>query len=262
MAGYLKLWTTLSDNENFLSLSGSQRGLYIQILLAIKKGRDDGTVGYSSWVDLGSATGIEGKTARKNLDILQENSLLTYTTNSNKVILIKVPNYKHWQGIDVHRVREKVRKKSGKIPPLRPDQTRPKQTRPDHLSSPDKSGDHKEAIEYWCSKYLDTFKIKYDFRSGKDGMAVKRLLATFGLEVLCQIIDRMFTSDDPFYRTGGGRTLTVLSANANKLAQELARQDSFLDQLSEAGRATYLAGQEVLRARKQRRKDTPDSNSV
>lgn len=125
-----------------------------------------------------------------------------------------------------------------------------------------KSADHKKAIEYWCSKYLDQFKIKYDFRAGKDGMTVKRLLATFGFEVFCQLVDRIFASDDPFYRTGGGRTLTVLSANANKLVQELARKDSFLDQLSEAGRATYLAGQEVLRARKQRRKDNPDSNSV
>ena len=54
----------------------------------------------------------------------------------------------------------------------------------------------------------------------------------------------------------------MLSANDNKLAQELARKDSFLDQLSEAGRATYLAGQEVLRAREQRRKDSPDSDGV
>jgi len=115
---------------------------------------------------------------------------------------------------------------------------------------PEPNPDHDKAIEYWCSKYLDRFKIKYDFRGGKDGDAVKRLLATFGLEVFCRIVDQIFVSDDPFYRTGGGLTLTVLKANANKLAQEIVRQDDVLDRFSEKGRKTVINIAKVLQARK------------
>lgn len=121
---------------------------------------------------------------------------------------------------------------------------------PKNILSAKKSADHKKAVEYWCSKYIDRFQVKYNFLEGKDGATVKRLLSAFGFEVYCKLVDQIFVSNDPFYRTGGGLTIAVLQANSNKLAQEIARQDDVLDKFSEKGRKTVINIAKVLQARK------------
>lgn len=250
MAGYVKVWTSLRSNDKYLSLPGLHRGAYHQLLLWCKDQRDDGVITASGWTQVGVELGVDRRTARHICDNLAAKLLLTYDKNAQGIISIRFANYKQWQEITVKEVLKKPRPSVQKCTPLRPDQTRPKQTRPDHLLS-ESNSDHRKAVEYWCSKYLDRFNVKYDFRGGKDGDAIKRLLATFGLEIFCQIVDQIFLSDDPFYRTGGGLTLTVLKANANKLAQEIVRQDSPLDKLSEKGRRTAVNIANVLRKREQ-----------
>lgn len=112
------------------------------------------------------------------------------------------------------------------------------------------SGDeHKKLIEYWVEKYHGMFSVKYDFKGGKDGAVIKRLLKTYGLETVKRMIDAMFQSNDQFYRTGGGYTLTVLSANSNKLAQSISRKDSVIDRFSEKGQRTVVNMAAVLNER-------------
>jgi len=135
MAGYVKVWTTISDNDKFLSLSLIQRGAYLQLLISAKKGRDDGTIYYRDWTALGSDWGCDRKTSGKILGILQEKSLCTYTQNSDGVIQVEITNYKRWQEIDVKGVREKPRKSPGKIPPLRAKQSKAKHTIAEHTSA-------------------------------------------------------------------------------------------------------------------------------
>ena len=216
--------------------------MYMQLILAAKEQRDDGSVCYRSVTTLGAGMGCDRKTAGKSLGKIAEKSLCTYTKNEDGVLTIILPNYKQWQEIKVEEVREKPRKNPRKIPPLRPDQTRPDQSRA--VASPEKSGDHPELIQYWVEKYQDKFGVKYDFKDGKDGSAVKRLLKVFELETAKKLVDLIFVSDDPFYRTGGGVTLSILSANSNKLAQQINRGP---DQSLIANPKSLAAGEAWLR---------------
>ncbi len=253
MASFVKIWTTILHNEKFLALSLHERGAYSQLIYMAKEQADDGLIRVRSRTELGSRWGCDGKTCGKILGKLQEISLVDIVENDRGVLTLKLPNYLKWQRLTPDQVVKKQRKSRGKVKEISPtpDQTRPKQSKADqtkaeHLLS-ETSSDHKKAVEYWCSKYLDRFQVKYDFRAGKDGMAVKQLLATFKLEGFCGLVDQIFLSEDPFYRTGGGLTLTVLKANANKLAQEIARQDSPLDRFSDKSRETFMAGVRVLK---------------
>lgn len=242
MAGYVKIWTTLKDNKEFLSLSMSQRGMYTQLLLDIKKGRDNGTVGYRDWTGLGSSMGCDGRTASKTLTILQQKCLCTYHKDGDGVILVTIPNYKKWQDLTVKEVLGKLQKPSkiaAKMQPLRPDQTRLKQTRPDHLLS-ETSSDHKKAVEYWCSKYLDKFQVKYNFQAGKDGKLVKQLLSTYGFVFFCRLVDQIYVTNDEFIINKGKVTIGVLSACANKLAQEIVNRSDVRSLFTEKERQSII----------------------
>ena len=78
-------------------------------------------------------------------------------------------------------------------------------------------------IAYWMEKYLEFYDTKYRFQAGKDGSLMKGLLKDFTPDQVRALIDQIFLSDDDFYETGGGRTIGILSANANKLIQEIKR---------------------------------------
>ena len=112
-----------------MSLSGTARGAYLQLIVAAKDQRDDGTVCYRSVAAAGSDWGLDRRTASKVLTILQQKCLLSYTENGSGVITIQLPNYKEWQEIDVDGVRQKRRKNVTKIPSLRPDQSKAEQSR-------------------------------------------------------------------------------------------------------------------------------------
>ena len=103
------------------------------------------------------------------------------------------------------------------------------------------NADHKMAIEYFCRGYEDKIGVKYAFKGGRDGKLISGLLKQWGLEKLKFLIDTMFTSTDEFYRTKGGYTIGVLSANENRLVQEAKRKYDGTDKLNEAGAATARA---------------------
>lgn len=181
----MKIWTTLTNKIEFLSLSALNRGIYLQLLLWCKGRDDSGTIVVQNKNALGALLGCDGKTAWKSLGILQENSLLKYHTdpvlndNSDQVgqiqrkspgnfppenikkritsIVITLPKYRYWQDIDTKRVVAKSRKSPGKIPPLRPDQTKPEQTRAEQTipkveeSAKPKQSNIEEFDEWWAA---------------------------------------------------------------------------------------------------------------
>lgn len=258
MASYVKLWTTLLDDPEFLSLSMAQRGAYVQLILACKNGRDDGMVSYRDGTALGSAWGCDRKTSGKTLGILAEKSLCSYSKNDGGVITIRLPNYKRWQDMTVEKVREKRRKIPAKIPPLRPDQIRADKTRPDKSKPEQSSGkkpepskrkipdtDHGRLIQYWSNLYEERFEAKYDFKGGQDGSIIKRLLKTFGFEKCCDMMETFFNSDDEFLRKAG-KTIGVLSSQSNKLIQKIVLADDPLSKFSPAAQKTIENARQIL----------------
>ncbi|MFH1891570.1 MAG: replication protein [Candidatus Zixiibacteriota bacterium] len=108
--------------------------------------------------------------------------------------------------------------------------------------------DHQSLIDHWCRKYSEFYGVKYDFKDGKDGAIVKRLLKIYGLDGAVELIETMFASSDPFYQSGGGRTLAVLSANSNKLAQECIRIKSGFAGYSEKTQKSIRNMEKVLKS--------------
>ena len=90
--------------------------------------------------------------------------------------------------------------------------------------SKEKNPDFKSAVDYFCVSFEKKFEIKYDFKGDRDGATIKRLLGSYGLPTLKQIIDQLFVTDDDFVAKQAGRTIGVLSACSNKLAQEVAKK--------------------------------------
>ena len=119
----------------------------------------------------------------------------------------------------------------------------------DNLEEP--MGDHQDVIKYWTDKYEQFYGTKYRFQRAKDGALVKGLLKDFSLDQVRALVDQIFVSTDDFYETGGGRTIGVLSANANKLVQEIKRGQNPLANLPKRTQdniknaASYLAKQKA-----------------
>jgi len=206
MAGYVKIWTTIKSNEAFLSLSLTQKGAWYEILVDAKTQRDDGWVFYRNFTAMGQSWGCEGKTGGKILGILQENSLLTYTQNDSGVVAINIPNYKHWQELDVKTLMENSRKNPRKIPPLRPDQTRPdqiKKSSKEDVGKPTSPVENlnKELILYFAEKYQQAYKTEYLPTWGRDGKAIKTLLTQkrTPAEIKAKI-DLAFKLDEPWLK--------------------------------------------------------------
>lgn len=120
------------------------------------------------------------------------------------------------------------------------------------------TGNHQAAIDHFCQKHKDHYGHDYRFSGKKDGQIIKQMLKDWadvekdptGINSVKLLIDTLFESTDQFYEKGGGRTIGVLSACANKLAQEAQRKHRGQDGLSPAGEATARAAAKLLKADK------------
>lgn len=252
MAGYVKVWTTLLDNDKFVSLSMAQRGAYLQLLIAAKRGRDDGTVCYRNEAALGYDWGCDRKTCGKTLGILAEKSLCTYSQNGDGVILIEIPNYKQWQEIAVEEVREKSRKNPGKIPSTRAEQSRADQTRPDQSIYSQDSESEQIPYALIIDDLNEVIGANYQHTTKETRRGIKRWWQQgFRFEDF-QRVHRIKAAEwlhDPKFR----KYLRPSTLYRDKFEDYLnqVEDDGFLSKLSEAGRRTWLAGQEAMRASEQ-----------
>lgn len=191
MAGYVKIWTSIFNNEQFLSLTTTERAIYLQVLIWCKMGDDSGIVRYRSVAHAGQVWGCDRKTAGRAVGKVAAKSLWTYTVEPSGIITIKIPNYKKWQSLSVDEVVAKTGRPKGKVNAKSrlPEQSRADQTRAKHISSgkPTKtSGAEKEKketdpnhapfVKSFCEEYQETFGFAYDFAAGKDGQHIADIL--------------------------------------------------------------------------------------
>lgn len=134
MRGYVKIWTDALSDSWFVGLSGSERGMWLQLLLIAKQGGDSGSVWGRSWVGLGSVTGFDGKTARKFLRKFHDNEKVVLTVHPEGSIEVQIVKYNYWQSL---RQPRQPSDKSGKIPQSKekPEKIPPNHIRSDHTIS-------------------------------------------------------------------------------------------------------------------------------
>ncbi len=80
------------------------------------------------------------------------------------------------------------------------------------------TGNHKLAIEAFCTAWNRKYKEKYPFNGGKDGKAVQWMLAQVGQDLtkFTTIVGRFMSDDDPFFAAADRHSL-------GKLRQHFAR---------------------------------------
>jgi DNA-binding transcriptional regulator YhcF (GntR family) len=283
MAGYVKIWTTLCNKPEFLCLSNSHRGIYLQLLLWCKNQGDSGILSAGSWSHFSTMLSCHPHTLRKAFSKLKQLCFLDWYETDEGAIVVKIPKYRYWQDLQAKEVAQKDRERLQSIFKNAPiaEQSRAEQSRAEQsiYTSPQKSAtpnpaktspqpksktttdtdgkpppktkpvpdsDHHRAIAYFCDMYLTTTGVKYDFKSGKDAALVKRLLKTYGLQTFKQLTDQLFASTDPFIMQTD-RGIGVLSACSNKLMQEIRNKDAPLQRLSPAGQTSWHNLQAVLK---------------
>lgn len=128
MAGYVKIWTTIRTNHEFLSLSLSERGIYLQLIIIAKDQRDDGKIA-AKMSGLCSDCGCDVRTLNKSLTKLSQKCMLTFKKSDEGVVEVRLPNYKQWQEFTVNEVVSRERKNVANMRPTRAEQSKPDQTR-------------------------------------------------------------------------------------------------------------------------------------
>ena len=133
MAGYVKIWTQLTDDPKFLALSMNERSGLLQLMVEAKKQRDNGCIFTRNMSALSQSWACEVRTAYKVLVKLQEMGWCSFEKHPDNTVEITLHNYKEFQEIDTKEMIRRNRISPVKLQPLRPDQTRP-----DHICQNDK----------------------------------------------------------------------------------------------------------------------------
>lgn len=130
MAGFVKIWTTIKYDKEFLSLRAHERGILLQLIITAKEQQDNGCIFYRNIQAFANDMGCNWRTADKSAAKLQRLYNWTYTRNDDGTVSFEIPNYKYYQELGVKELMSNRYKSAAKIQPLRPDQTRAEQTIP------------------------------------------------------------------------------------------------------------------------------------
>ena len=97
MAQFAKIWTTIFDDEWFLSLSGNQRSIFLQLIILAKRNSDTGTVRTRSVQSLSDECSVSRQTMTRMLAKMQAKWAGSVHRVDNGITVIALPNYKKYQ---------------------------------------------------------------------------------------------------------------------------------------------------------------------
>ncbi len=237
MAGYPKIWTSIMEEAWWKSANCSMRGLYLQIILLMKAGDDNGYYCAHSWANFSHVIGLNRQTAHKLALKLTLVSGLVVTRNDTDQLILHLPKYKQFNEMNAKEMTKYIISRrqncdKNSTPPdqtrLEPDQTieesSPKQL---DLSPPvtkDKEVNQRTLSDYFLEKYIEYQRSQvgpdaaapYSWVQGKDGPVFTRLYKLFKPDGMYKLIDRFFLSTIPWLN-GKPRTIGIMSSVANEL---------------------------------------------
>lgn len=97
---FVKVWVSMLDDDWFISLNCTERGLWCQLLIYAKRMGDSGMMSWRSWGHLSHNLGLtSSKTSRFCKGFAKDGKLKIKQNNKQKgyVIEIIIPNYQHYQ---------------------------------------------------------------------------------------------------------------------------------------------------------------------
>lgn len=96
MAGYAKLWTDIFNDEWFVSLTGIQRSIWLQLIIYVKWAGDNSRIFVRTMQQLGEIFGCDGRSVRKSVALFDKDGKINLR-ESKKGIEIIMLNYEYWQ---------------------------------------------------------------------------------------------------------------------------------------------------------------------
>lgn len=142
MAGYPKIWTTLWSSPEFRALSGSERGVLMQLILWCKHERDDGLVLAESYANLGAQLGFSRQTASRMIVKLDAAGYIEVSKTDHEQLIIRLPMYDESQKLTAKEASKRRRNwpgqpsnMDGEKSTTRPEQTRADQSRPEKTAA-------------------------------------------------------------------------------------------------------------------------------
>lgn len=189
---YAKIWTSMFNDNWFISLPCNARGLWIQLVVYAKMVGDTGVVSMRSYSAMAAVCGCDDSSVAKYLRKFAEVGKINLIETGEKSLTIEIVNYDYYQRGDVvsdfkngensPKVEKSEKPKSAKIRPI-PDQTRPDQKY---------IGDTACAVRPELQEIMDYYNLKTK-RNWKLTDARKRMLKvrlkTFTVDQLKDAID-------------------------------------------------------------------------
>ena len=131
--GYVKIWTAMKRNPEFLKMNCLERGAWLQLLLECKDQDDNGYVRAKSVPNLAALLALNRQTCSRLCQKWHDDKIIEVSTLDGMVQIL-ICNYHKWQQATAGEVRGFLLKSSQKshVPKNKislPDQTRPNQTK-------------------------------------------------------------------------------------------------------------------------------------
>jgi len=127
MAGYVKIWTCIHQDEWFLGLSLIERGMWYELLVLAKQVGDTGNIFVAKMRELSEKVGADVRTCNKIVAKMHGDGKIVLKKLPNSVIHIQIVNYLKWQELNdpkeirnEHIRKTKMSQKCDKNPPTEP----------------------------------------------------------------------------------------------------------------------------------------------
>lgn len=211
---YAKFYTSMLNDEWFVSLSCNARGLWMQLILIAKQVGDTGVVSMRSYSAMAAMCGCDDSSVAKYLRNFAEAQKITILSTGEKSLTIEIVNYTYYQRGDIlndSKNGEKSRVSKSKIGEKSPyNKTRQDKRRQDNMAHP--------LLTLFGELFLERFKTKYMANFQKDTVIAKKLYGELGEDETNRRLRRFFEDDDDFLRSAG-HTVGVFKARINNYGE-------------------------------------------
>jgi hypothetical protein len=99
MAGYVKIWTDIWNDDWFISLSAIERSVFLQMVIFAKQMGDTGTIFVKNATTLCKLFNVSRTSLRRIMTKFGTKNAIVWSQTENDNLQIKITNYKYYQQV-------------------------------------------------------------------------------------------------------------------------------------------------------------------
>ena len=256
MAGFVKIWTDILDDEWIKTCNNVQFSFFVKLLVLCKNSSTLPVICCKNRRELSSKLDADERTVTNFCDKCVRDGKLIIEDGQWGGLRITIVNYEKWQRLKRYSEARYTSTKSLQKSPINAKKTalqiRLEEKRREennilsnknNLSDVEVKKPHslipKDFLEIWDQEHIRIFGVKYSFNGKKEAAIAKRILKDHpNLAELQELIAAFLSKPDEWLDTAG-RTIGIFSTKINQLLQQksgikteinqLAKLENFLD---------------------------------